>query len=128
MLIICFFDCITIEMLVLFKQVRQGLQGKPCTVYKFRTMKGKLDKDGNSLPGAARLTSCGRFLRGPRIDELPELWNMLKGDMSILEPRPLLMPHLPMYKDCPRMNLDVAEDLARRIINIPSSANLIKDE
>jgi len=53
---------------------------------------------------------------------------VLKGNISILEPRPLLMPHLPMCKDCPRMYLDVAEDMARRIINIPSSANLMKDE
>ncbi|WP_407496730.1 sugar transferase [Pseudooceanicola sp. MF1-13] len=82
---------------VLFRQTRPGLHGKPFQMIKFRTMRDALDKDGNALPDAERLTKLGRFLRSSSLDELPELWNVLKGDMSLVGPRPLLMEYLPLY-------------------------------
>ena len=82
---------------VLFKQVRPGLYGRPFTIYKFRTMTDKRDGNGNLLPDGERLTSLGRFLRGTSMDELPELFNVVKGDMSIVGPRPLLMQYLDRY-------------------------------
>ncbi len=82
---------------VLFKQVRPGVNGKPFEMIKFRTMRDALDKDGNSLPDAERLTDFGKILRSTSLDELPELWNVLKGDMSLVGPRPLLMEYLPLY-------------------------------
>ena len=82
---------------VLFKQMRPGLYGKPFTIYKFRTMTDKRDKDGNLLPDGERLTRLGRFLRKTSMDELPELFNVVKGDMSIVGPRPLLMQYLDRY-------------------------------
>jgi len=82
---------------VLFRQVRPGKNGKPFTIYKFRTMTDKLDKDGNLLPDGKRLTGLGRFLRKTSMDELPELFNVIKGDMSIVGPRPLLMQYLDRY-------------------------------
>lgn len=82
---------------VLFKQTRPGLDGKPFEMIKFRTMKGATDKDGNLLPDSERLTSFGQKLRSTSLDELPELWNVLKGDMSLVGPRPLLMEYLPLY-------------------------------
>ncbi|MGP5315552.1 sugar transferase [Psychrobacter faecalis] len=82
---------------VLFKQTRPGLNGKPFEMIKFRTMKDATDKDGNLLPDSERLTPFGQKLRSTSIDELPELWNVLKGDMSLVGPRPLLMDYLPLY-------------------------------
>ena len=82
---------------VFFKQVRPGLQGQPFTMVKFRTMTDEHGPDGASLPDAQRLTPLGLFLRASSLDELPELWNVLKGEMSLVGPRPLLMEYLPLY-------------------------------
>jgi lipopolysaccharide/colanic/teichoic acid biosynthesis glycosyltransferase len=82
---------------VLFRQVRPGLHAKPFRMVKFRTMTDELGPDGALLPDAQRLTPFGRFLRASSLDELPELWNVLKGDMSLVGPRPLLMEYLPLY-------------------------------
>ena len=82
---------------VLFRQVRPGLQGKPFEMIKFRTMKDAVDEQGNPLPDSERLTPFGQMLRSTSLDEMPELWNVIKGDMSIVGPRPLLMEYLPLY-------------------------------
>ena len=82
---------------VFFRQIRPGLHGQPFLMVKFRTMTDKRGLDGQLLPDAARLTVFGRFLRASSLDELPELWNVLKGDMSLVGPRPLLMEYLPLY-------------------------------
>jgi lipopolysaccharide/colanic/teichoic acid biosynthesis glycosyltransferase len=82
---------------VLFTQVRPGLHGKPFRMVKFRTMTDARDASGALLPDALRLTPFGRFLRASSLDELPELWNVLRGEMSLVGPRPLLMEYLPLY-------------------------------
>lgn len=82
---------------VFFKQVRPGLGGKPFTLYKFRTMTDERDSEGNLLPDAVRLTKTGRLIRKLSIDELPQLLNVVKGDLSLVGPRPLLMDYLPLY-------------------------------
>lgn len=82
---------------VFFRQVRPGLYGQPFEMVKFRTMTDERGPDGGLLPDAMRLTPFGRWLRASSLDELPELWNVLKGDMSLVGPRPLLMEYLPLY-------------------------------
>ena len=82
---------------VLFRQVRPGLYGKPFEMVKFRTMKDAFDLDGNPLPDSERLTAFGKMLRATSLDEMPELWNVIKGEMSIVGPRPLLMEYLTLY-------------------------------
>jgi len=82
---------------VIFKQMRPGLNGKPFYMYKFRTMTDETDEQGNLLPDELRLTRLGKFLRSTSLDELPELFNVIKGDMSLVGPRPLLMQYLERY-------------------------------
>lgn len=82
---------------VLFRQMRPGLRGTPFLMVKFRTMRDARDANGVELPDSERLTRLGQFLRATSLDELPELWNVLKGDMSLVGPRPLLMEYLPLY-------------------------------
>ena len=84
---------------VLFKQDRPGLNEKIFKMYKFRTMTDEKDKDGNLLPDAERLTKFGKFLRSTSLDEIPELWNVLKGEMSLVGPRPLLVSYLTKYNE-----------------------------
>jgi lipopolysaccharide/colanic/teichoic acid biosynthesis glycosyltransferase len=82
---------------VLFRQRRPGHRGEPFTLVKFRTMAESRGPDGAPLPDAARLTRLGRFLRSTSLDELPQLWNVLRGELSLVGPRPLLMEYLPLY-------------------------------
>lgn len=84
---------------ILFKQERPGLNGKIFKMYKFRTMTNETDENGELLPDEVRLTKFGKFLRSSSLDELPEMFNILKGDMSIVGPRPLLVKYLPLYSE-----------------------------
>jgi lipopolysaccharide/colanic/teichoic acid biosynthesis glycosyltransferase len=92
---------------VLFKQTRPGLHGRPFGILKFRTMRDAKDANGTPLPDSERLTALGRFLRASSLDELPELFNVLKGDMSLVGPRPLLMEYLERYSAEQRRRHDV---------------------
>lgn len=83
----------------IFKQPRPGLHGEIFNMYKFRTMTNDTDPEGNLLPSSERITPFGKFLRSTSLDELPELWNILKGDMSIVGPRPLLIRYLDLYSE-----------------------------
>ncbi len=96
---------------VLFKQERPGKNEKIFTLCKFRTMTDEKDEKGNLLPDAVRLTKFGKFLRGTSLDELPELLNILKGDMSIVGPRPLLVSYLPYYSERERLRHSVRPGL-----------------
>ncbi|MGN0262420.1 MAG: sugar transferase [Eggerthellaceae bacterium] len=92
---------------VLFTQVRPGKDGKIFKLYKFRTMTDERDEDGNLLPDEVRLANFGRTLRSTSLDELPELFNILKGDMSLIGPRPLLVKYLPLYNEEQKHRHDV---------------------
>jgi lipopolysaccharide/colanic/teichoic acid biosynthesis glycosyltransferase len=91
----------------LFRQVRPGQYGRPFVIHKFRSMVDATDADGNQLSDRERLTSLGRLLRRSSLDELPQIWNVLKGDMSFVGPRPLLMEYIPRYSPEQRRRLDV---------------------
>lgn len=92
---------------ILFRQLRPGLNGTPFEMIKFRSMKDVVDENGVFLPNNVRLTSFGKKLRSTSLDELPELWNVLKGDMSLVGPRPLLMEYLPLYNKKQRRRHEV---------------------
>ena len=96
---------------VIFKQKRPGLNEKIFTLYKFRTMTDQKDEQGNLLPDEVRLTKFGKMLRSTSLDELPELWNILKGDMSVVGPRPLLVEYLPLYNEKQRRRHSVKPGL-----------------
>lgn len=96
---------------IIFKQQRPGKNEKIFTLYKFRTMTDKKDKNGNLLPDSERLTKFGKFLRSTSLDELPELVNILKGDMAIVGPRPLLVEYLPLYNEKQKHRHDVRPGL-----------------
>lgn len=97
MAILWFLIRINIGAPVFFSQTRPGLHGEPFRMFKFRTMLDAYDREGKPLADADRLTEFGRLLRSTSLDELPSLWNVLKGDMSLVGPRPLLMEYLPLY-------------------------------
>lgn len=111
MLIIAILVRIKLGSPVLFKQERPGYNEKIFKMYKFRTMTDERDNNGNLLPDVKRLTEFGKFLRNSSLDELPELLNILKGDMSIVGPRPLLVKYLPLYNDFQRHRHDVRPGL-----------------
>mgnify|MGYP002540516600 FL=1 len=96
---------------IIFKQERPGLNEKIFTLYKFRTMTDEKDENGNLLPDEVRLTKFGKFLRSTSLDELPELINIIKGDMSIVGPRPLLVEYLPLYNEKQRCRHNVRPGL-----------------
>jgi lipopolysaccharide/colanic/teichoic acid biosynthesis glycosyltransferase len=91
----------------IFSQTRAGLRGRPFRLYKFRTMTDGRDDAGRPLPDAERITGLGRLLRSSSIDELPQLWNVVRGDMSLVGPRPLLVEYVPLYSEDQRRRLDV---------------------
>ncbi|MCF8888175.1 sugar transferase [Priestia megaterium] len=97
---------------VLFKQKRPGMNEKVFLMYKFRTMTDERDQDGELLPDDVRLTKFGKFLRSTSLDELPELFNILKGDMSLVGPRPLLVQYLPLYNEYQKRRHEVRPGLS----------------
>ena len=99
MVVIIFLVRVKIGSPIFFKQKRPGLNGEIFKIYKFRTMTNERDKNGALKPDSARLTKFGKFLRSTSLDELPGLWNVLKGDMSLVGPRPLLVEYLPLYSE-----------------------------
>jgi undecaprenyl phosphate N,N'-diacetylbacillosamine 1-phosphate transferase len=112
MLIIALLVRIKLGSPVIFKQKRPGLNEKIFTLYKFRTMTDKRGENGELLPDSERLTKFGKMLRSTSLDELPELFNILKGDMSIVGPRPLLVQYLPLYNDIQRRRHEVRPGLS----------------
>lgn len=97
---------------IIYKQERPGLNEKIFTMYKFRTMTDEIDEKGNLFPDSVRLTKFGRLLRSLSLDELPELFNVLKGDMSLIGPRPLLVQYLPLYNDHQKRRHEVRPGLS----------------
>jgi undecaprenyl phosphate N,N'-diacetylbacillosamine 1-phosphate transferase len=112
LLIVAFLVRIKLGSPVLFKQKRPGLNEKVFLMYKFRTMTDERDDNGELLPDSVRLTRFGRFLRSTSLDELPELFNILKGDMSIVGPRPLLVQYLPLYNENQKRRHEVRPGLS----------------
>lgn len=112
MLIIAILVRIKLGSPVIFKQQRPGLNEKIFTLYKFRTMTDKKGDNGELLPDSVRLTKFGKLLRSTSLDELPELWNILKGDMSIVGPRPLLVEYLTLYNEHQKRRHDVRPGLS----------------
>lgn len=111
MLLVAFLVRFKLGSPVIFKQQRPGLHEKIFTMYKFRTMTDERDKDGNLLPDELRLTKFGKLLRSTSMDELPELFNILKGDMSLVGPRPLLVEYLPLYNEYQKRRHEVRPGL-----------------
>ncbi|MED4407081.1 sugar transferase [Heyndrickxia coagulans] len=111
-LIVCILVRIKLGSPVLFKQNRPGLNGKIFTMYKFRTMTDERNENGELLPDSVRLTEFGKLLRSTSLDELPELFNILKGDMSIIGPRPLLVQYLPLYNEHQKRRHEVRPGLS----------------
>ena len=111
LLILMFVVRINMGTPIFFKQARPGKNGKLFNLYKFRSMSDKKDENGNLLPDEKRLTKFGKFLRSTSLDELPELLNILKGEMSFVGPRPLLVQYLPLYNERQRHRHDVRPGL-----------------
>ncbi|MBP1924269.1 lipopolysaccharide/colanic/teichoic acid biosynthesis glycosyltransferase [Sedimentibacter acidaminivorans] len=112
LIIVCVLVRVRLGSPVLFKQKRPGLNEKIFTMYKFRTMTDEKDENGELLPDSVRLTKFGRMLRSTSLDELPELFNILKGDMSIVGPRPLLIQYLELYNDQQKRRHEVRPGLS----------------
>lgn len=112
LVIVAFLVRIKLGSPILFKQKRPGLNEKVFMMYKFRTMTDERDENGELLPDSVRLTSFGKFLRSTSLDELPELFNILKGDMSIVGPRPLLVQYLPLYNEHQKRRHEVRPGLS----------------
>lgn len=111
LLVLCILVRVKLGSPVLFRQERPGRDEKIFTLCKFRTMTDEKDENGKLLPDGVRLTKFGKFLRGTSLDELPELFNILKGDMSIIGPRPLLVSYLPYYSERERLRHSVRPGL-----------------
>ena len=111
LLLLIIFGTIEMKGNPFFTQKRPGKDGKIFNLIKFRTMTNEKDKEGNLLPDEQRLTTYGKFLRSTSLDELPELWNILKGDLSLIGPRPLLVKYLPLYNSFQRHRHDVRPGL-----------------